>query len=138
MFRLTHWDDVPFRAKLGIPVASALTLGVCLVLWLFPSMAGDCLSNEEEQVFAYLESAQFSPALLSSYKAALSGLRHDILSADALRSALFILGGIVLLWIYAEDKIKNTHLQPSTLTLKNPPMGLQHEQAHISKYLQQF
>lgn len=107
MFRLSHWDDVPFRAKLGIPVAAVLTLGICLVLWMFPSMAGDCLSSEEQQVFAYLESAQFSPEMLNSYKASLTGLRHDILSADALRSALFILGGIVLMWIYAEEKIKS-------------------------------
>lgn len=107
MFRLAHWDEVPFRAKIGIPVATALTLGICVLLWLFPSMAGDCLSAEEEQVFAYLQSAQFSPTLLNAYKDSLIDLRHDILSADALRSALYILGGIVLLWIYAEDKIKN-------------------------------
>ena len=107
MFRLSKWDDVPFRAKLGVPVALILTAGVCLLLWLFPSLAGDCLSVEDERLFAYLQSSQFSPELLNNYKASLTDLRHDILSADALRSLLYILGGIVLLWIYAEEKIKS-------------------------------
>ena len=107
MFRLSHWDDVPFRAKVGIPVAAALTLGVCLLLWLFPSVAGDCFSVEDERLFAYLQASQFSPELLNSYMASLTDLRHDILSADALRSVLYILGGIVLLWMFAEEKIKS-------------------------------
>lgn len=106
LFRLTEWRTAPWRMKAGLPVAALLTLGVCLLLWLVPSAAGNCLSQSDNEAFGALQQAGFPADLLTDYKSALSRMHHAILSADALRSAFIILLGILAVWAYAEEKLK--------------------------------
>lgn len=106
LFQLTRWKDASLRKKIGLPVSAAVTLGFCLLVWAFPSVAGDCLSANDTQTFAMMKEAGFPAELTGTYKAAVTSVHRAILSADALRSAGIILLGIALLWGYAEQKLK--------------------------------
>lgn len=106
LFQLTSWAHASWRKRIGLPVAAALTLGFCLLVWLIPSVAGNCLSASDVQTFRALTEAGMPADFISRYQGALTSMHHAILSADALRSALLILVGILLLWAYAEGKIK--------------------------------
>lgn len=53
-----------------------------------------------------MRQAGFPTELVSTYMSALSSMHHAILSADALRSALIIILGILVLWAYASGKLK--------------------------------
>ncbi len=105
LFRLTSWKDAPLRKKVGLPVAATLTLGLCLLLWLAPGAAGSCLSADDSSLFKMMSEAGFGADFVSRYRGAVSQMHHAILSADALRSALFIAAGIAVLWLYAEKKL---------------------------------
>ena len=116
LFQLTKWEgkanqpsdliDLPLLRKLiGLPVATLLTLGLCLALWLFPSLAGDCISASDAETFRAMQSGGFPIDFVMAYKAALTSMHHAILSADALRSALFIVGGMLVIWLLAEGKL---------------------------------
>lgn len=108
LFKLNTWGkEAPLRKKVGLPFSLVMTLGLCLILWLAPSLAGDCISTTDRQMFDALGAAGLPADILSGYKAAVTSLHHEILSGDALRSALFILLGVVLLWGYAEGRIKS-------------------------------
>lgn len=106
LFQLTKWQTAPLRMKVGLPVAAVLTLGLCLLYWAVPSMAGDCLSAADADTFAGLQRAGFPADLIGSYREAITSMHHSILSGSALRSACVIVAGILVLWAYAEQKIK--------------------------------
>lgn len=108
LFRMSKWNssEAPLRKRIGLPVASALTLALCLSLWLMPSLAGSCLSSADEETFKAMMSGGFPADFVLRYQSALSSIHQAILSADALRSALIILVGILITWAYAEGKIK--------------------------------
>lgn len=106
LFQLLSWKDAPLRKKIGLPVAAVLTLGLCLLMWVAPSAAGHCISSADMQTFSLMRQAGFPTELVSTYMSALSSMHHAILSADALRSALIIILGILVLWAYASGKLK--------------------------------
>lgn len=108
LFSLTKWKgaDAPLRKRIGLPVAAILTLGICLALWLCPSLAGNCLSSADEETFKVMLSGGFPADFVLRYQSGLSSMHHAILSADALRSAIIILAGILITWAYAERKVK--------------------------------
>lgn len=106
LFQLTKWKDAPMRMQIGLPFALVFTLGLCLALWLMPSMAGNCLSQGDTETFNRMREAHFPADLIGTYMAAITSMRHAILSADALRSAVIIVLGILVLWAYAEQKLK--------------------------------
>lgn len=106
LFRLSDWKNALQRKRIGIPVATVLTLGLCLLFWLVPSVAGTCYSTQDAQTFQMMTQAGFPADLVSRYMAALSAMHYDILSADALRSAFVIVLGVLVLWAYAEQKLK--------------------------------
>lgn len=106
LFRLTHFKEMPLRAKIGLPVALVSTFGLCLLLWMAPSMAGDCLSQADTDTFGALLQGGFPPELVNTYRAALTSMHHAILSTDAFRSFFIIVLSILFLWAYAEEKIK--------------------------------
>lgn len=112
LFQLTKWKGAdgklaPLRKRIGLPVALVFTLGLCLALWLCPSLAGNCISSADAETFNAMQSGGFPMDFVLSYKAALSSMHQAILSADALRSALIILVGVVLIWAMAEGKLMN-------------------------------
>lgn len=106
LFCLTQWKDAPQCKRVGLPIATATTLGLCLVLWLVPSAAGNCISAADLDTFAQMKQAGFPAELLATYQTALSNMHHDILSADAGRSALLIVIGVLIVWAYAAQKVK--------------------------------
>lgn len=84
--------------KKGFLWALGLTGGICLVLWLMPSMLLDFRSGYD---------AQFQGQVPEWYYTALLMDRASLASADALRSLLFIAAGAALLiWFW---KAKNKH-----------------------------
>lgn len=86
------------RGKVGLGVATALTAGVCLVLWLVPSVAGDCLSLNETEVMNQLKgSGALDDTFIANYSAAITSMRHSVLASSAARSlGVLILGGAIL------------------------------------------
>lgn len=79
-------------ALVGLGIAATLTAGLCLALWIAPSLAGDCLSAAETETMQMLsKSGAFDASFISGYTEAISNLRHGILAASAGRSLLVIL-----------------------------------------------
>lgn len=108
LFRLSRWkgSEAPLRKIVGLPVAGALTLGLCLLFWLVPSLSGDCISGSDAALFKDMAAWGFPADFLLRYQDSLSSIHHAILSKDALRSALIILLGVGLLWASAEGKLR--------------------------------
>lgn len=108
LFDLTHWRgaDVPRRKRIGLPVATALTLGLCLLLWLMPEVAGSCLSADDSRVFQLMSQTGMPSEFTQRYMHAITAMHHAILSASALRSALFIVAGVLILTLYARQMLK--------------------------------
>lgn len=106
LFCLTSWDGASWRKRIGLPIAAVTTLGLCLVIWLAPSVAGSCLSAADESAFGVMLQNGFPPDFVARYRTSLSSMHQAILSGDALRSALIIVVGILILWAYAAQKIK--------------------------------
>lgn len=106
LFDLARWKGAPLRKRVGLPVAATLTLGLCLLLWLAPGVAGDCLSSQDRSVFRMMAESGFGADFVARYSKAVTQMHHAILSADALRSAAFILLGMAVLWLYAAKKLR--------------------------------
>lgn len=106
LFQLTNWKNAPIEKKVGLPVAAAATAGLCLLLWVAPSVAGSCISEADAQTFDMMRQAGFPAEMVLRYQTALSDMHHAILSADALRSLFIIALCALLLWAYAEGKMK--------------------------------
>ncbi len=87
------------RGQIASACSLALSAGVCLVLWLSPSAAGDCISEADQQTLAAL-APMLGEGGASAYRAAISELHHAVLSASALRSLIFILLGAAAIYLY--------------------------------------
>lgn len=106
LFDLLHWKDASLTKKIGLPVSLILTLGFCLLVWLAPGVTGNCISSADMSTFNMMRQAGFPADLVGQYMTAITTMHHAILSADALRSAIVIILGVVILWAYASEKIK--------------------------------
>lgn len=86
------------RGVIGVSTAGVLTIGVCLALYLFPGLAGNCLSNNEADTIELLtRSGAFTPDQAAEYTGIIASLRHGVLAASAGRSLLFLLIGTGIL-----------------------------------------
>lgn len=89
------------RGRTSLLAATVLAGGTCLVLWLWPGAAGDCLSAADREALQ-----QLTPALgaqfTAQYAGAITEMHHAILSASAGRSLLIILLGLACLGIYVK------------------------------------
>lgn len=89
-------DGIEKAAKLkALYISAGITGGLCLLFWLFPSIAGSFVSPQDARLtgsYAFLQDS-------------LPLDRADLLSSDALRSLIFILLAAVTLFIYAKGKI---------------------------------
>ena len=106
LFQLTNWKNAPIEKLVGLPVATVVTAGLCLLLWLAPSVAGSCISGNDAQTLDMMRQSGFPADFVLRYRTALSDMHHDILSGDALRSLFVIVLCALFLWAYAERKIK--------------------------------
>ena len=92
-------------------ISLGLTAGLCLLFWLFPSLGGDFLAEQESASFAQIKAEH--PEQASAYTVFASELenaRKAIFSADALRSLLFILVTAAGLFFMSAAKNKQTVL----------------------------
>ena len=87
------------EGKIGLGVSVALTIGVCLLLWLVPSMAGNCLSAQDESLLQAL-SGPLGSDFTTTYAEAISALHYHILSASAGRSLVVLLLGAACVAYY--------------------------------------
>lgn len=106
LFDLLHWKEASQTKKIGLPISLILTLGFCLLVWLAPGVTGNCISSADMSTFNMMRQAGFPADLIGQYMAAVTTMHHAILSADALRSAVVIVLGVLILWAYASQKIK--------------------------------
>lgn len=81
------------RIKRGLLWSLGVTGGICLIFTILPSLAGDFISPSDSQ-------------LPEQIAFALAHDRQALLSADAMRSLVFILLGAVTIWIGYKGKIK--------------------------------
>ena len=85
--------------------AFALTGGICLLFWIAPGLAGDCINMNEADVLTRLTPYQAQLGLnLSDFQHSITDVRHGILAASAGRSFLFILFAAVLIVLYTRVK----------------------------------
>ena len=86
-------------------IAFALTGGLCLLFWLFPSMAGGCINSNEVNFFNYLNQYQAQLSVsVAGYQQSVNEVRQAILSHSAMRSFGLILLAAATLVIYARNK----------------------------------
>ena len=86
-------------------LAFFMTGGVCLLLWIAPSVAGSCINSSEYNVFAYLAPYQSQLSVnLGEYQHTITTIRHEILAASAGRSFFLILLTAALVVCYARFK----------------------------------
>lgn len=105
--RLLREPDLVSRRPAPFIGTLAVTGGFCLLLWLFPGMAGNCLSAGEADAMSEL-SRVLPPDFIAGYTDTIATIRHGVLRADALRSLLIILVGAGLLWLYLRRKLGGT------------------------------
>ncbi len=89
-------DELDTHTRLkSLAISAGVTGGLCLIFWLFPSIAGSFISPQDAQLtdsYAFLQET-------------LPLDRADLLSSDALRSLIFILCAALTLFVYAKGKI---------------------------------
>ena len=93
------------QGRIGMGVATALTTGLCLLLAFMPSVAGDCLSQNDAYTLSAMNGWGFPAHFTSALKSAIVSMHHDILSASALNSALICLAVSIVLWMWAKKRI---------------------------------
>lgn len=91
------------RNKAAVVVSLVLTLGVALLVWIFPSIGGGLLSDMEQEAFGtYMAQAPEFGLIVST----LQDVRASILSADALRSVIYLLLGIAVIYLFYKGRLK--------------------------------
>lgn len=99
--------------RLVLGLGGAIT-AVCLLLWAFPSMMGSGLTGREMD--SLREAGVADDPLYSSIFNEIKRLRLSLVSADAIRSALFMALGTAVLYLFVSRKLKNAPLAVGILT----------------------
>lgn len=93
--------------KKAMGVSLALTAGVALLMYFAPGIFTNFVPAQEVQMLQNAVNQQMIPANeLSGILANMSEMRAAMVSADAIRSFFIIIGGCVLLWLYAIGKLR--------------------------------
>lgn len=95
--------EVTRKRKAELIAATALTLGVALLMLLFPKLSGGFLTSMERSTFA--EYAREYPRM-GLLTASLESVRQAIFRADTLRTILILLVGIALVALYVRGKMR--------------------------------
>ena len=93
------------QGRIGMGVATVLTTGLCLLIAFVPSVAGDCLSQNDAHTLGAMNGWGFPPQLTSGLKTAIVSMHHDILSASALKSGLICLAVSIMLWLWTKKRV---------------------------------
>ena len=96
----------------------ALTGGVAILLYLIPTFGLDFLSDIEKNYFNQISSANpNATSFITQVQNDLVNARIDMFKADALRSILFILIGVALVWAFLKDYLKVKLFIPAVILL---------------------
>lgn len=90
---------------------SGTLAAICLLMWMFPSLMGSGLSNYESSVLQ--EAGLLGDPQIASLLKHVKDLRLSLVSADAMRSFIFLLLGTGIVWAY----IKGLYKQKAALVL---------------------
>jgi hypothetical protein len=85
-------------------ISLGLTAGVSLFLYLFPGIF-NLISNNDLSAFAAYTKQGATESVITDLTSNLEMVRKSILSADAIRSFLFIMAGAAFLWMYSRKII---------------------------------
>lgn len=100
--------------KTAFYISVALTLGLVLLLYLFPILSGGFISRAESDAFSAM--AVQNPEVLM-FRDALEEVRISIFRSDALRSAVILAIGVAMLLLYSKGKLKKNALLLLCLSL---------------------
>ena len=104
--RILDEPEVMKRERNGLIISTVLTFGVALILWIWPSFMGnEFIPGQEMQM---LQSA-LSPNELAPLVSNMSEMRAAMVSADALRSMLFIAIGLCILYFFITGKLQKKY-----------------------------
>ena len=93
------------NGRVGMGAATIFTTGLCLLIAFVPSIAGDCLSQNDAYTIGAMANWGFPAHFTSALKDAIVSMHHDILSASALRSGLICLAVSILLWLWTKKRV---------------------------------
>lgn len=104
--RILDEPEVLKYERNGLIISTVLTFGVALILWIWPSfMDNEFIPGQEMQM---LQSA-LSPNELAPLVSNMSEMRAAMVSADALRSMLFIAIGLCILYFFITGKLQKKY-----------------------------
>ena len=104
--RILDEPEVMKRERNGLIISTVLTFGVALILWIWPSFMGnEFIPGQEMQM---LQNA-LSPNELAPLVSNMSEMRAAMVSADALRSMLFIAIGLCILYFFITGKLQKKY-----------------------------
>ncbi len=98
---------ISLRAKTArqLIITASVCGGICLLLWLFPSLMGSGLSAQESEMLR--EQGIFGNPDYAGILQAVKDVRYSLVKADAIRSFIFILLGTAAVWLYLSGKMKS-------------------------------
>ncbi len=95
------------RTQNSAYIALGLTAGVCLLLWLCPSLMGSFVSSSDTQgMDQYVAQGYMDRSLADQILASIGTMREAMFTSDCLRSFFIILIGFAALMIYKIGKLK--------------------------------
>ena len=103
--RFIKEPDLLKRKPFGMYIAIAVTVGICLLLYVAPGVYGDCINSTQKDIIGQLSNAGIIES--TSFSAALSSLHHSLLAASAGRSLLLVLFGALVIFVYSRGLIKH-------------------------------
>jgi hypothetical protein len=83
----------------AIKLAALITAGIAFLFFIVPALAGSFIAGDEKDI----------PSTYNWLRNALISDRKMMLRTDAIRSALFIVAGAVILWFMIKEKLKPTY-----------------------------
>jgi hypothetical protein len=102
--KIIEQPEILKTKQLYFYISLGLTAGVALLLYIFPGIFG-LISNNDLSAFAAYTKQGASESVITDITNNLEMVRKTILSADALRSFLFIMAGAAFLWIYSRKMV---------------------------------
>ena len=109
LWGLKEWVEKP--ALKPLYAATIFTVVICLIYVMAPGLGHDLLSLSDRQaVSQYVGAGYFDEAFGQNILRSLSDMRAAMVKADAWRSILFIMLGVVAMWWYAKkQELKPVH-----------------------------
>lgn len=106
--KMTDTPDFLARYKWTFYTVFGLGAAVCLAGWLTPSIFGSPYSAQELEMLR--SQGVFTNPAYSNVLATVSSARLSLVSADSLRSLIFIAMGFIVIWLWLRGAFRNAPL----------------------------